>query len=395
MGKRINTLYVAQDGSIYAGSDRGISRFGNGTWERIFPSQGDYRWFTYDLTEAEDGSLWAGTEWGALRVTRESVTLYVAAEDTTGIRQIVSDAVTFVAVPDRVLPKRAWGVGIGAAVAPSISEPDLIVKVAGGGPAERAGLQAGDRVLSLADDVEAEGRRVTVVQVQRADGRVDTIKLERERIAVPDQRFRVYDVCDALNGAIWFGEYYGGLIRFDFASEERSTYQRFDRGDGIDQGVYPNICVATDSTVWVVYGDNSKSVNRFDGEKWDALDVGPLGRGHHYTSILESRDGTLWIGGSRLIAHKDGVWRIYAPKETAPLPGHRTELLEAADGALWIIGRGEEAVRLDLSETHYQTYEGLIFQCDTTDGRSGLSHRITTSCVMKGRCGRGLVWRMA
>ena len=118
----------------------------------------------------------------------------------------------------------------------------------------------------------------------------------------------------------------------------------------------------------LVYGDNSKSINRFDGEKWEALEVGDLGRGHHYTSIIESRDGTLWIGGSRLIAHKDGVWRVYDPKDTAPLPGHRTKLLEAADGALWIIGRGEEAVRLDLSETHYQTYEGLIFQCDTPDG---------------------------
>ena len=51
---------------------------------------------------------------------------------------------------------------------------------------------------------------------------------------MPDQRFRVYDVCDALNGAIWFGEYYGDLIRFDFASEEGSTYQRFSREDGID-----------------------------------------------------------------------------------------------------------------------------------------------------------------
>ena len=86
----------------------------------------------------------------------------------------------------------------------------------------------------------------------------------------------------------------------------------------------------------------------------------------HYTSILESRDGTLWIGGSRLIVHKDGVWRVYDPKDTVPLPSHRTKLLEAADGTLWIIGRGQEAARLDLSESHYQTYEGLIFQCDTT-----------------------------
>ena len=218
-------------------------------------------------------------------------------------------------------------------------------------------------MLSLDDGVEAEGKRVMVVQVERVD-QVDTIKLEKEQISVPDRSFGVHDVCDASNGVIWFGGFRGDLIRFDFAS----GYQRFDRGDGIDQGMYPKICVTEDGIVWAVYGDNSKSVNRFDGEKWEALEVGDLGRGHHYTSILESRDGTLWIGGSRLIAHKDGVWRVYDPKDTVPLPSHRTKLLEAADGALWIIGRGQEAVRLDLSEKHYQTYQGLIFQCDTPDG---------------------------
>ena len=282
VGTQINALSVARDGSVYVGSDRGISRFENGMWERIFPSEGE--WNTYDLLEAQDGSLWAGTEWGALRLTAEGTTLYVAAEDTTGIRKMASDAVTFVAVPGRVLPGR------------------------------------------------------------------------------PNQRFMVYDVCEAPNGAIWFGDLHGDLIRF--ISED--VYQRFD-GE-IEQGAYPSICVTKDSAVWVVYGDNSKSINRFDGEKWEAFEIGDTSRIYHYTSIIESRDGTLWIGGNRLISHKDGVWRIYDRKDTVPLPSNRMEFHEAADGALWIMGRGEEAARLDLSESRYQTYEGLIFQCDTTDG---------------------------
>ena len=127
VGTQINALYVARDGSVCVGSDRGISRFENGTWERVFPSQGDYGWNTWDLMEAQDGSLWASTEWGALRLTPDGASLYVSAEDTTGIREMVSDVVTFVAVPGRVLPGR------------------------------------------------------------------------------PDQRFMVYDVCEAPNGAIWFG----------------------------------------------------------------------------------------------------------------------------------------------------------------------------------------------
>ncbi|MCY3680324.1 MAG: ATP-binding protein [Gemmatimonadetes bacterium] len=274
VGARINALYVAGDGGVYVGSDRGIGRFENGIWERVFPSEGE--WNTWDLMASQDGSLWAGTEWGALRLTPEGTRLYVAAEDTTGIREMVSDAVTFVVVP-----------------------------------------------------------------------------LDNRRLAV-------YDVCEGPDGAIWFGMYDGDLIRFDFAS----GYRRFGGEDEIDQGTYPRICVTEDGVVWVVYGDKSKRVNRFDGEKWEALEVGDLGRDHHYTSILESGDGTLWIGGSRLIAHRDGVWRVY----DSSVFSHRMELHEATDGALWIVDRGEGAVRLDLGEDQTQTYEGLIFQCDTPDG---------------------------
>ena len=280
VGARINALYVARDGGVYVGSDRGISRFENGMWERVFSSERE--WNTYDLMEARDGSLWAGTEWGALRLTPDEARLYVAAEDTTGVRKMVSDAVTFVAVPDRVLPGRS------------------------------------------------------------------------------DQRFMVYDVCEAPDGAIWFGDLHGDLIRFTL----EDVYQRFD-GE-IDQGVYPRMCVTEDGAVWVVYGDNSKSVNRFDGKKWEALEVGDLR--YHYTSILESRDGTLWIGGSSLVAYKNGAWRVYDSKDIVSLPSHRMELFEAADGALWIMGRGQETARLDLSEKQWQTYQGLIFQCDTPDG---------------------------
>ena len=43
VGAQINALYVARDGSVYVGSDRGISRFENGIWERVFPSNPFHR----------------------------------------------------------------------------------------------------------------------------------------------------------------------------------------------------------------------------------------------------------------------------------------------------------------------------------------------------------------
>jgi len=55
LGAPVITLCATKDGSLYAGTHLGISRFRDGSWRRVFPPEGDLPWPVYDLMEASDG----------------------------------------------------------------------------------------------------------------------------------------------------------------------------------------------------------------------------------------------------------------------------------------------------------------------------------------------------
>ncbi|HJP30428.1 MAG TPA: ATP-binding protein [Candidatus Latescibacteria bacterium] len=124
---------------------------------------------------------------------------------------------------------------------------------------------------------------------------------------------------------------------------------------------------ARDGAVWAVSNARQGSLNRFDGDRWTQHqpDVGQWVEVQ--TSLVQTRDGTLWFGGFMLYGLRDGSWQTWSSRE-APIPFHRIRLLEADDGALWIAGLGEHAVRLDLGASRTQTHRDLHFQCETAEG---------------------------
>ena len=73
-GAPVQTLCATRDGSIYAGTSQGISRFRNGQWSRVLPDLGACE--VYDLLEGSDGGLWAGTSLGAIHLSREETRLF-------------------------------------------------------------------------------------------------------------------------------------------------------------------------------------------------------------------------------------------------------------------------------------------------------------------------------
>ena len=125
-----------------------------------------------------------------------------------------------------------------------------------------------------------------------------------------------------------------------------------------------------DGTVWSISNTSGGAVNRFDGESWTHFRLTPLGGNDIHTSLLERKDGTLWIGslGGVLHVFRNHTWHIYKPPDI-PTPAVRIiDLLEASDGALWLAGLGQEVGRLDDGISRWMTYEGLRFQCESSDG---------------------------
>ena len=144
------------------------------------------------------------------------------------------------------------------------------------------------------------------------------------------------------------------------------------------RAITPGIAQTRDGTIWTVSDNNRKGVNRFDGKTWARFRLQDLGGYDHSTSILETGDGTLWVGGKfALHALRDGKWRVYRSGEV-PVSSHRVRLLEASDGALWMAGLGQEAVRLDYGTDRWTSYKGLYFQCETPDGSQWFVARDTS-----------------
>jgi len=388
-GAPVTALCATRDGSVYAGTLKGISRFREGKWSRVFPPEGDMPWPISKLMEARDGSVWAGTGWGALRFAQEGPMLYTTEQMGAALRTL-APYVRLSIVPEEAAPARLWGEGIGAMATSSLifgggSAPMVIWRLASGGPGEVAGLKVGDRIVAVDGQPDVSPGRLngpasTSVRltIQR-EGRPEPfeVTVTRRRVEGTYRSFLVYDVYEDRDGAIWFGSVGGEVVRYTPLTQDSglgtqdSQWRLYTEKDGLDIGFGPRIVQTRDGIIWTVSGNAYHGVNRFDGRRWTHFRLSDLGGNDINTSILETADGTLWVGGHLgcLHAYRDGRWMVYRPTPDVPIPQVRIiGLVEASDGALWMGGLGQEALRLDFGTARWRTYEGLSFQCETPDG---------------------------
>ena len=88
----VATFCRASDGTLHAGGRWGIRRLEGTSWSRAFPPQGRSFGEVRRLLAGRDGSVWAATSWGALRLKHGQATLFTGgdtalrlAADTTGL----------------------------------------------------------------------------------------------------------------------------------------------------------------------------------------------------------------------------------------------------------------------------------------------------------------------
>ena len=161
-----------------------------------------------------------------------------------------------------------------------------------------------------------------------------------------------------------------GLIRYSKAQPERkSVWEIFpvkqNKWNRLDLRIYQ----AKDGAIWIINSILRDKVRRLDPatKQWQVIDLEKHGGTSHNSSILETQDGTLWIGGqSRLHAWRDGQWIVYESSELNLSEGF-IHLAESRDGDLWIGVRYGELFRVDYSNRRWLSYQGLHFQCETND----------------------------
>ncbi len=292
LGKGVIALCATRDGSVYAGTDAGISRFHEGAWSRVFPLETDLPWNVWSLTETSDGSVWAATRWGALRLHQGGVTLYTTADYKAAI-QALAPGVQFSLVPEEAVPVRPWNEGAGVGVFRG-----LITELAPGGPGERAGLKLGDRVLEMDGKPFSSqpldgGDYTAASQAILAGPTGASVRLTVERKGLPEPfavsltrkvvdgaypYFWLRDVYEDRDGAIWFGAYWGEIIRYDIVGAQpgdASAWQLYTEADGLECGIQTHILQTRDGTVWTV-SQGGRGVNRFDSKEWTTLRLSDL-----------------------------------------------------------------------------------------------------------------------
>ncbi len=252
--------------------------------------------------------------------------------------------------------------------------------LAPGGPGEAAGLEVGDQVLEIDGRVHplphlalnGQGKPVKLVVRRAAGSEAFEVTLNRSEIPKGSVReFSVSDIYLSREGDLWAGLSWGGEIaRHTPHKESGASWQVYTARDGLGPGDRPRITQTQDGAIWTVSNHFVAHINRFDGENWSHLSPSELKNNNIHTSLLETRDRTLWIGGQqgRLFAFRDSTWQMWTETQLPISEARVTGLLETADGALWIAGLGLEAARLDYRTSKWTGFEGLHFQCEASDG---------------------------
>jgi ligand-binding sensor domain-containing protein/HPt (histidine-containing phosphotransfer) domain-containing protein len=75
-GNPVQTILAAHDGTIYAGSVKGLSKFNGQSWDRIWPPAEDINYEIHVIKELSDGSVAVGTNKGFLHLKKNQIVLY-------------------------------------------------------------------------------------------------------------------------------------------------------------------------------------------------------------------------------------------------------------------------------------------------------------------------------
>jgi signal transduction histidine kinase/ligand-binding sensor domain-containing protein len=161
-------------------------------------------------------------------------------------------------------------------------------------------------------------------------------------------------------------------------------WTRYTEADGLGPCLRPRFLQLEEGAVLAASSGSPARLNRFEGGRWTSQRLQDLGAPEDCSSLLQTKDGVLWLGcNGALAANRNGQWQVYeSPK--VPIPTVRTILFQGADGALWVAGQDAEVLRLDYQTPRWTTYQDLNFQGETPKGAQWFLDRGGRAVVRNG-----------
>jgi len=373
ISERIREIISTKSGRIYIASDKGIGVFIEGAWKNIIPNNHKLKWSVMSLCETSDNNIWAGTNWGALKISDMDIVLYTS-NDVASALEILMPELSIVTIPNHATSATEWGDNVGF-----VGNNGIIWNIYPGSSADKADINVGDQIISIDGKLTsnigyfkgAVDKVFNIMMFSKEYQDYTEVKLLCEKLNGKYHEFQVNDVFQDDSGSLWFGLTSGEIVCFRTSETGAQSWQLYDENDGLDQGHMPRLAQTHDGKIWAVNSEKLKGINQFNGEEWHSIQLSDIGGDNHGYSILTLCDGTLIIGGHNGFLHtyKEGKWTVYnSPLIPTPSKERIVDLYQSASGDLWIAVFGKQAYRMENINTKWRTYEGLHFQCELSDG---------------------------
>ena len=186
--------------------------------------------------------------------------------------------------------------------------------------------------------------------------------------------FIVFDILEDNTGNLWLGIEDGNTLRLYDKNHNPGTAERYTlytESDNMLISRLPLLYKSRDGHIFNISQSIKGGVNIFDfsTDRWSTFPLSANFGGDDLNfSICETNDGMLWIGGlSRFFTREGENWKEYK-QPAIPVPPTRLILYPTTDGSLWMVGHMADVIRIGYSNAYWRTYQGLLYQCETSDG---------------------------
>lgn len=167
----------------------------------------------------------------------------------------------------------------------------------------------------------------------------------------------------------------GDIMMFsekEIIAENLTNFNLFSKYYDVQLGYEQKILRTSKGDIWIINKSNRLPAIRYKNYRWEYISYGqPFGDDEYSESILETKDGKLWLSGigNLYTMEPNGKWTKYS-SQTLNIPQGHIILHTANHTDLWVLGYQSEVYRVDLSDSKWKTYEGINYQCSTSDGTS-------------------------
>ena len=162
----------------------------------------------------------------------------------------------------------------------------------------------------------------------------------------------VFNLMTARDGTLWIGTEGGGLVRM-----RGGRFRQFGAADGLIDGFVRSTLEGRDGRIWIGTDDGLFQLRDGKAERAVRVDGTAELPAMAVHALAQTADGSIWVGGSRLVAIRAG-----APSEY-PLVGQYSDtrvksILQARDGTVWV-GTVSGLQRLLPGATRFVRFAGV------------------------------------